>query len=188
MAGVDLPGAAPRFRARDPSGLRWQCLPFEQAPAPMLYQVLALRSRVFVVEQQCLYEDMDGADVDALLLVGTRTRGDVGEATGGPDGQDAGAPGGEVVATARVLPPGARFAEPSIGRVCVAPGARGQGWGRLLMDFAIACARQRHPGLPVRISAQAHLRSFYENLGFEAASEPYLEDGIPHLEMLLAAR
>ena len=154
---------------RHPPDLRWACLPFAQVPAPTLYQVLALRSRVFVVEQRCLYEDMDGADIDALLLIGALERT------------------GEVVATARVLHPGSRFAEPSIGRVCLDPAWRARGAGRRLMELAIGCARERYPGLPIRISAQAYLQPFYTSLGFDAASEPYLEDGIPHLEMLLAS-
>ena len=135
----------------------------------MLYQVLALRSRVFVVEQRCLYEDMDGADPGALLLAGILEES------------------GQVVATARILPPRSRFVEPSSGRVCLDPGGRGRGWGRLLVDFAIGCAREHHPGLPIRISAQAYLQRFYAGFCFEAVSELYLEDGIPHLEMLLGS-
>lgn len=177
MAGPDLPRDSrqdPQHnppRPADPdTGLRWHCLPFAQVPRPMLYQALALRSRVFVVEQRCLYEDMDGADLGALLLVGAL------EATGA------------VAATARILPPHARFVEPSIGRVCVEAAWRGRGWGRLLMDFAIGCVGEHHPRQPIRISAQAYLQPFYASLGFAAASAQYLEDGIPHLEMLLAGR
>ena len=169
MAGADLPRNLPS--AADPHhapSLHWQCLPFAQVPTTMLYQVLALRSRVFVVEQRCLYEDMDGADLDAFLLAGTVQ------------------PTGQVAATARILPPRSRFGEPSIGRVCLDPVWRRRGWGRLLMDFAIGCVRKHHPGLPIRISAQAYLQPFYASFGFEVASDPYLEDGIPHLEMLLA--
>ncbi len=169
MAGADLPGKPPPAVDPHPPVLRWQCLPFDRVPAPMLYRMLALRSRVFVIEQRCLYEDMDGADLDGLLLAGTLERS------------------GQVIATARVLPPRSRFVEPSIGRVCLDSGWRGRGLGRLLMDFAIGCVREHHPGLPIRISAQAYLQPFYASLGFEAASASYLEDGIPHLEMLLAA-
>ena len=146
---------------RDP---RWQCLPLDQVPAVTLYHMLELRSRVFVVEQQCIYQDMDGADLDALMVIGAL---------------ESNAP---VIATARILPPGRRFDEPSIGRVCI-----DSGWGRALMTFAIARTRERHRGLAIRISAQAHLQPFYETLGFAVISAPYLEDGIPHLEMRLAA-
>ncbi len=149
-----------------PSDLRWQCLPFPQLPAPALYRLLALRSRVFVVEQRCLYQDMDGADLGALQVFAT---------AGGHE---------QVVATARVLAPGVRYEEPSIGRVCTEPACRGRGWGRLLMEFALRCTGEHHPGRPIRISAQAHLQPFYESLGFVAASGRYLEDGIAHVEML----
>ena len=94
---------------------------------------------------------------------------------------------GPVIATARILPPGTRFPEPSVGRVCVSPAYRGRGLGRELMTVAIGAARRHHPGHALRVSAQSHLAAFYESLGFEAASEPYLEDGIAHLDMLLAA-
>jgi len=102
-----------------------------------------------------------------------------------PGTGDCGAAGGEVVATARVLPPGARFREASIGRVCVAAAHRHDGLGRMLMGLSIGCAREHHPGCAIRISAQAYLEAFYRSLGFETVSPTYLEDGIPHLEMRL---
>lgn len=144
----------------------------------MLHDALALRSRVFVVEQRCIYQDLDGSDLDALLVIGCVMGEVMGSGHGGP-------PGGDVVATARVLPPGARFPEASIGRVCTAATHRDKGLGRMLMAFSIRCARERHAGCAIRISAQAHLESFYRSLGFEASSSTYLEDGIAHLEMLL---
>lgn len=166
---AELPGAAHPDRIPRDAHLRWQCLPLAEVPATTLYRVLALRSQVFVVEQQCFYEDMDGADLDALLVIGC---------AGG---------GAEVVATARVLPPVSAPDGPAIGRVCIAPDCRGRGWGRQLMLFAIEQARQRYPQRPVRISAQAHLQPFYQSLGFVTHSDVYLEDGIPHLAMRLPA-
>jgi ElaA protein len=160
-------------RSLDVAATQWRCLPFAQVPAAMLYRALGLRSQVFVVEQQCLYQDLDGSDLDALLVIGSLPPPE----TGG----DA----AEVIATARVLPPGARFAEPSIGRVCTAAAYRGEGLGRMLMKQAIRAARGHYPGLAIRISAQAYLQAFYESLGFAAVSAGYLEDGIPHLEMRL---
>ena len=148
----------------------WQCLPFAEVPALTLYRALALRSSVFVVEQQCLYQDLDGSDPHGWLVIGSLEPADAVQ---------------EVIATARMLAPGLRFAEPSIGRVCTAASHRRQGLGKLLMTFAIQCTRERHPGLVIRISAQAYLQAFYEALGFEAASPFYLEDGIGHVEMLL---
>ena len=162
-------------------GLQWHCLPFAQVPPVMLYRMLALRTRVFVVEQACIYQDMDGKDLDALLVLGTLT-------AAGTDANAHDAPGAdaEVVATARLLAPGRRFAEASIGRVCSSPAHRRRGLGRALMNFSIRSARHHHPGSAIRISAQAYLQSFYESLGFKVDSAPYLEDAIPHLEMRLA--
>ena len=147
---------------------RWSCLPFAALSPARLYRMLALRSAVFVVEQRCAYLDPDGVDeVGWMLLAET--------------------PDDAVVATARLLGPGVRFAEPSIGRVCTAMDWRGTGLGRALMVTAIAEASARYAGQPVRISAQAHLERFYASLGFVVDSAPYDEDGIPHLEMLRPA-
>lgn len=148
------------------SSLEWQCLPFTRMSRSLLYQAFALRASVFGVEQNCVYLDLDGNDPNALIVVGVQAQ--------------------QVIATARVLRPGLRYAEASIGRVCTAAAHRGQGIGRLLTTFAIACTRSRHPGFAIRISAQAYLKAFYESFGFQAASAPYLEDGILHVEMLLA--
>ncbi len=158
-------------RAEHPGDGRveWLAMPFLETPPLLLYQALALRSSVFVVEQHCVYQDVDGLDLDALIIVGRR------------DSKDAGS---EIVATARLLPPRTRFDDPSIGRVCTAAAHRGVGLGRALVVEAIRHARERHPGQPIRISAQAYLRAFYRRLGFEVDSEPYLEDGIAHLEMV----
>jgi ElaA protein len=172
MAGADLHRrTAHPARSTPDAELRWRCLPFDEVPAATLYRVLALRSRVFVVEQRCFYEDLDGADLDALLVIGST--GSTGDA--------------QVVATARVLPPEAPLDEPAIGRVCVSPEGRGRGWGRQLMSYAIDRARERYPQRPIRISAQAHLQSFYQSLGFRTRSDVYLEDGIPHIGMRLPA-
>ncbi len=166
-----------------PPLLQWLCLPYVQVPPLLLYQALALRSNVFVVEQQCLYLDLDGADPQALVVIGSLpTPGTPAKASTASALEHA----GPVVATARILPAGSRFAEPSVGRVCVSLAHRGCGLGRELMNVAIAAARRHHPGHPLRIAAQTHLAAFYESLGFEPASEPYLEDGIAHVDMLLA--
>jgi ElaA protein len=162
--------------------LQWSCLPYVQAPPLTLYQALALRSSVFVLEQQCLYLDLDGADAQALIVAGSMQAPCGAGATGHPaDNAET------VVATARILAPGTRFAEPSIGRVCVSAAHRGLGIGRELVTVSIAAARRHHPGHAVRIAAQSHLAVFYESLGFAADSAPYLEDGIAHVDMLLAA-
>jgi ElaA protein len=156
-------------------------------PPLVLYGALALRSRVFVVEQHCVYQDLDGVDPDALLVIGILPAGAADAPAEIDPAAHAGVPpDAEVIATARVLAPGRRFAEPSIGRVCTSPSHRHQGLGRKLMEFSIRSARQHHPGWPIRISAQAYLQPFYESLGFDVQSAPYLEDAIPHIEMRLA--
>ncbi len=155
---------------RGAEGTRWECLPFAQVPPLVLYQALALRSAVFGLEQQCLYQDLDGLDPAALIVVGSVV------AAGGQR---------DVIATARILAPGARYAEPSIGRVCTGAGHRRQGQGRALMAFAIRSARYHHPGCAIRISAQAYLEAFYRSMGFVVTSPGYLEDGIAHVQMRL---
>ncbi len=127
-----------------------------------LHDALALRQRVFVVEQDCLYLDIDGHDVEALHVLGHQ--------------EDT------LVAYARVLSPGARFDVASIGRVVVAPPARGRGVARALMRAAIAAAEARH-GPQLALAAQAHLEEFYASLGFVRVGDTYIEDGIPHIDM-----
>lgn len=146
----------------------WRLHEFDQFDLRQLYAVLAARVAVFVVEQDCPYQDLDGLDEFALHLVGW------GE-------------GRSVVAYARILPPGTRFEQPSIGRVLTSLAGRRSGLGRELMRRAIAAIGERHPGRPVRISAQCYLERFYGELGFAVDSAPYEEDGIPHVEMQLPA-
>lgn len=152
-----------------------------QVPPLLLYQALALRSSVFVLEQECRYLDLDGADPQALIVVGTPPPPGTPARAGATSAAELAGP---VIATARILPPGSRFDEPSIGRVCVAASSRGRGIGRELMTVALAAAQRHHAGHPLRLSAQSHLVAFYESLGFEPVSEPYLEDGILHVDML----
>ena len=151
--GASLPGAVTK------NGIEWVTLPFRALDAAVLYRVLALRSSIFVVEQECLYQDIDG-DHGATLF--------------------------DVIATARILPPGVGFDDPSMGRLCVAQPFRQRGLGRTLLAHTLQSAREAFPGQPIRISAQAHLANFYRSAGFMPVSDPYLEDGIPHLEMLIA--
>lgn len=127
--------------------------------------MLRLRSLVFVVEQNCVFLDLDGNDAKALHLL---SRVD-----------------GRLVAYARLFAPGDSYAESAIGRVVSHPDARKTGAGRALMTRAIEECKARWPG-PIRIGAQRYLERFYGSLGFVPAGEPYLEDGIPHIEMLLA--
>lgn len=137
----------------------------ELAPAE-LYAILALRQRVFIVEQTCIYQDLDGLD-DRCLHLWTRDAA------------------GKISAYLRILPPGLAYPEPSLGRVIVDPAARGTGLGRELMSQGLARARAKYGPRPLRIAAQRYLERFYASLGFRRASEDYVEDGIPHLEMVM---
>ncbi|MGC4079961.1 MAG: GNAT family N-acetyltransferase [Rubrivivax sp.] len=146
--------------------MRWHWHRWSALSADDVYELLALRARVFVVEQTCPYLDPDGLDRQCWHLLGR---------------DDAGV----LQAYLRVVDPGLKYTEPAIGRVVTAPEARGSGLGRALMAEGVARTLAAWPGQGVRISAQAHLERFYAGLGFEPVGEPYLEDDIPHLEMLL---
>lgn len=144
--------------------LTWTWARLEGLSAPAWHEVLCLRAQVFVVEQACAYQDPDALDAQAWHLLGRL------------DDQPA--------AYVRLVDAGAKYPEPSLGRVLTAPGFRGQGLGQVLVAEALRGAARYGPGQGNRISAQAHLQRFYGGFGFEAVGEPYDEDGIPHLEML----
>jgi ElaA protein len=145
----------------------WRLARFEALRTIELYELLQLRSEVFVVEQACAFQDMDGLDMAGWHLLGTRGRA--------------------LVCYARCLPAGEKYAEASIGRVIVRADARSDGLGHVLMQQAIAGVTTLWGDQPVRIGAQERLASFYEQHGFARAGAPYVEDGIPHIEMLRAA-
>jgi ElaA protein len=142
-------------------------LPFSALSGREVHDVLQLRQRVFVVEQNCPYLDADGADPSCW--------------------QGLGRVDGVLIATARIVPPGLKYMEPAIGRVVTAPEVRRSGAGRALMISAIAQTKRLFPGQDIRIGAQRYLEKFYASLGFEIVGEPYDEDGIPHVEMLRRA-
>lgn len=145
----------------------WRWYRWGELSTDLLYQLLRLRSEVFVVEQACLFPDMDGLDPHCEHLCGTDANG-------------------AVVAYARLLPPGLKHPEAALGRVVTAAAVRGSGAGRELMRQALAGCQARHPRHAVRIGAQQRLERFYGELGFVTVSEPYLEDGILHVDMLLS--
>jgi ElaA protein len=146
---------------------RWSWHRFADLGVDNLYDALQLRCRVFVVEQGP-YLDPDGRDRQSWHLLGRSGSG-------------------ALVSYLRVADPGVNYDEPSIGRVITAPEVRGNGVGRALMVEGIAGCERHWPGNPVRISAQAHLERFYKGLGFERVGENYIEDAIPHVEMLRPA-
>jgi ElaA protein len=142
--------------------INWRWATFADLSLADLYAVMALRQRVFVVEQHCPYLDADGLDAGAWHLI-VKTK--------------------QIVGGLRVLPAGARFPEMSIGRVCTAPEVRKMGLGREMMRRAIAKFGDR----PLTLSAQSYLRRFYEEFGFVVVGDEYLEDDIPHMKMTRAA-
>jgi len=137
-----------------------------------LYAALAARQAVFAVEQHCAFQDADGLDLHAWHLLGWARADD--------------AAGGERVLASylRLIDPGRKFAEPSIGRVLTTPPFRGTGQGRAVMIEGLARAERAHPGHAIRIAAQQRLEAFYASLGFRTVSLPFDEDGIAHVEML----
>ncbi|MBL1376840.1 GNAT family N-acetyltransferase [Zobellella iuensis] len=146
--------------------MHWQLAAFNELSTTQLYRMLALRSDIFVVEQGCAYQDLDGRDLAPGTLHLNAWQGE------------------RLLATARLLGPGVHTPEHVwIGRVAVAAQARGQGLARQLMRRAMAAAAGRWPGYPLRLGAQTYVRDFYLSLGFAPLGPEYLEDGIPHQQM-----
>lgn len=145
--------------------IRWNLLPLEALPTLILYDVLRLRAEIFIVEQNCPYQDIDRRDVDALHLLGYSETG-------------------ELAAYARLFDAGKCYEHASIGRVVVAQAYRRFGLGKLLMRQAIGHCHGAFGAQPIMIGAQRYLDKFYTELGFVAIGEPYDEDGIPHQHML----
>ena len=148
----------------------WRGSHFDALSGHDLDAIYRARQLVFVLEQQCAYLDADGCDSASFHL------------TAWAAAATAAAP--LVLAYARILPPGLKYAEPAIGRVLTRAEVRGTGLGRELVRRAVAQTQLAFPGHAIRISAQAHLRAFYAAAGFVSVGAPYLEDGIAHLEML----
>jgi ElaA protein len=146
----------------------WQFTHFNDLSPADLYEVLAQRQDVFILEQTCLYPDIDGLDPQAHHLLGWRTI----------DGKRV------LAAYLRVLSPGVKYPEMSLGRVITTQAARGSGAGRALLTEGIARAEALYPGHRIRIGAQQYLEQFYQSFGFDTVSAPYDEDGIMHIDML----
>jgi ElaA protein len=143
--------------------LKWKIKRFTALSTSELYNLLQLRSEVFVVEQNCVYQDIDGKDQKALHLIGEIDS--------------------EIVAYARLFEAGDYFENASIGRVVVGIDYRDKKWGHALMQQAISGIEDHFKTKNITISAQLYLQQFYESHGFVATSEMYLEDDIPHIEM-----
>jgi len=143
--------------------LKWKIKRFETLSALELYNLMQLRSEVFVVEQNCVYQDIDGKDHKALHLIGEDN--------------------GQTVAYARLFKPKDYFNEASIGRVVVKQSYREKKLGHILMRESIHAIKTHFNETKITISAQLYLKNFYESHGFLQTSETYLEDDIPHIEM-----
>ncbi len=148
--------------------MNWTYQRFQALSVDALYDALALRAEVFVVEQACVFQDADGAD----------------RASGHLLGRDA---AGVLQAYLRIVDPGVKYAEPSLGRVITSPASRGTGLGHRLIDEGLARCEAAWPGRAIRIGAQARLEAFYASHGFVREGADYIEDGIPHCEMVRAA-
>lgn len=146
--------------------MTWQWFAFDQLPLRNLYQILHLRQQVFVVEQACAYEDIDGWDDRAVHLLGA-------------DDSD------ELVAYCRVFAPGVRFPEVNIGRVLTAARGRGMGLGHELIRRGKTYCGEHYPQAAIRIAGQAHLQTFYGSHGFVTEGAEYPVDDIPHVDMFL---
>jgi ElaA protein len=145
--------------------LNWSCKKFDLLSPRELYAILQLRNEVFVVEQNCVFQDADNKDHGSYHLMGWK--------------------GDQLLAYTRIVPAGIAYVEPSIGRVVTSSHIRKTGLGRLLMQTSIDALYGLYGRVPIRIGAQLYLKTFYSSLGFAPASEIYLEDGIEHIEMLL---
>jgi ElaA protein len=147
--------------------IRWHWCTLDELTAAQLHTAFAAREAVFVVEQACAYQELDNWDLGAEHLIAWDCN--------------------QVAGYLRVLAPAVRFAEPSVGRILTAKTHRGTGLGRELVRRGLDHVDAKYPGSQVRISAQLYLERFYRSFGFQPASDPYSEDGIPHIEMLRSA-
>ena len=143
--------------------MTWVLKTFDSLTLQELYAILRLRTEVFVIEQNCVFQDMDNKDQQCCHLMGWKD--------------------GQLIAYTRLVPPGVSYKEPSIGRVVTSPVARGNGTGKLLMEKSIEEIIQLYGKTTIKIVAQLYLKKFYESLGFSQTSNKYDEDGIDHIEM-----
>ena len=147
--------------------LHFKVTSYQELTRDELYELLQLRSEVFVVEQDCVYQDIDGKDDIALHVLGYKDE--------------------NLVAYTRIFPPNTYFKNASIGRVVVRASERKYKYGYNLMEKSIEAIETAYKTTTIKISAQTYLKSFYNNLGFKQVGEGYLEDGIPHIGMIRTA-
>ena len=144
--------------------VQWLLKKFEELTPYQLYAILQLRNEVFVVEQNCVFQDADEKDQQSMHFMGFLNN--------------------KLVAYTRLVPPGVAYEEVSIGRVVTSPSVRRSGIGKELMQRSIDTVYRLFGEVPIKIGAQLYLKKFYESLGFKQVSEVYLEDGIEHIYMI----
>ena len=144
--------------------IQWSLKKFNELTPYEVYAVLQLRNEVFVVEQNCVFQDADDKDQDSFHLLGSDEE--------------------KLVAYTRLVPPGVIYGEASIGRVVTSPSVRGSGAGKELMKKSIEKCYALFDIKPIKIGAQLYLKKFYEGFDFHQVGDPYIEDGIPHIYML----
>ncbi len=137
---------------------------FNKLSLAELYDILKLRSEIFIVEQNCVYQDLDGKDSIALHVLGIKNN--------------------EIIAYARLFKPNDYYEEASIGRVLVKESERKYGYGHKLIDFSIQAIKNNFSIEAIKIGAQTYLKKFYESHGFKEKGKNYIEDGIPHIYMI----
>jgi ElaA protein len=148
--------------------ISWSHSSLRELSAIELFEIFKLRQEVFILEQTCLYPDMDDTDLVALHLCGRIDQ--------------------QLALYARVIPPGVTYPYASIGRIVTAPNFRGSGFGKPLVSKAIELIEQQFGNQKIKIGAQSGLQDFYHNWGFVTVSEEYIEDGIAHIDMLRDAK
>jgi len=146
--------------------LNWTTKKFDNLTPHELYSIMQLRNEVFVLEQNCIYQDADGKDLHAWHCMGWNEYG-------------------QLMAYTRLLPEGVSYDVPSIGRVVTHADVRSLGAGKELMNRSVKICYELFGKQPIKIGAQLYLKKFYESFGFEQTSKVYLEDGIEHIEMIL---
>jgi len=144
--------------------INWKCKSFGELSVHELYTILQLRTEVFVVEQNCVFQDMDNKDQSSYHICGWQHD--------------------QLIAYTRLVPAGVSYKEASIGRVITAPSARRTGAGKELMQYSIKKLYELWGKQSIKLGAQLYLKKFYESFGFEQTSDIYIEDGIPHIEMM----
>jgi ElaA protein len=152
------------FMKKEGNNMNWTQKTFEQLTVNELYRILKERVAIFVVEQECAYLELDDQDQDATHLYLEEN--------------------GDIMAYCRLLPKGSKYKEPSIGRVMVKHQYRKQGLAHQLMSKAVSIMKNEWDEPVIKLQAQSHLQHFYSQYGFEVVSEEYMDDGIPHVDML----